>query len=183
MAVMPRATLARTVLQATFCKDIAMQTLLLTDNQRPKPEAIPYLDEAIRQDIKRIRGIWAKCQRRRRRDAIYAYLSAVYELVTWWAVEGREVERAHRALRTRLLDVPEREDPFAAVIRCTANPARVDKRTRAKWARVMRYATAIKDQDESFQQFVQRKGGINRCAFRHTQRLRRDQLKSLRERR
>jgi hypothetical protein len=173
MAVMPRATLARTVLQATFCKDIAMQTLLLTDNQRPKPELIPYTAEAIRQDIKRIRGIWAKCQRRRRRDAIYAYLSAVYELVTWWAAEGRAVERAHRALRTRLLDVPEREDPFAAVIRCTANRARVDKRTRAKWARVMRYATAIKDQDESFQQFVQRKGGINKSASRYTRFLKR----------
>jgi hypothetical protein len=141
--------------------------------ERPEPEPIPYTSEAIRQDIKRIRGIWAKCQRRRRRDAIYTYLSAVYDLVTWWAAEGREVERARRALRSRLLDVPEREDPFAAIIRCTTDPARVDMRTRSKWSRVMRYATAIKDQAEPFQQFVQRKGGINECNARYGRCLRR----------
>jgi hypothetical protein len=150
-----------------------MQTLMLADNQRPKPEPIPYSSEALRQDLGRVRSAWAKCQRRRRRDAIYGYLTAVYDLVTWWAAEGRDVERARLALRSRLLDVPEREDPFAAIIRCTADPVRVDKRTRSKWSRVMRYATAIKDQAEPFQQFVQRKGGINRCASRHTQLLRR----------
>ena len=80
-----------------------MQTLLLADNQRPKPEPIPYSTKALRQDLDRVRNAWAKCQRRRRRDAIYTYLSAVYELVTWWAAEGRDVERARRALRSRLL--------------------------------------------------------------------------------
>jgi hypothetical protein len=148
-----------------------MQTLLLVE--RPKPEPIPYSAEALRQDLSRVRNAWAKCQRRRRRDAIYTYLSAVYELVTWWGAEGRAIERARRALRSRLLDVPEREDPFAAIIRCTADPARVDKRTRSKWSRVMRYAASIKDQAEPFQQFVQRKGGINRCASRHTQLVKR----------
>jgi hypothetical protein len=147
----------------------------LTDDQMPKPELIPYSTQALRQDLDRVRNAWAKCQRRRRRDAIYVYLGAVYELVTWWAAEGRDVERACRALRSRLLVMSEREDPFAAIIRCTANPVRVDKRTRSKWSRVMRYATAIKDQAEPFQQFVQRKGGINRCASRHTQLLRRQQ--------
>jgi hypothetical protein len=143
------------------------------DNQRTRPVPVPYSTEALRQDLTRVRSAWAKSQRRRKRDAIYTYLGAVYELVSWWAAEGREVERARRALRSRLLDVPEREDPFAAIIRCTADPARVDKRTRSKWSRVMRYATAIKDQAEPFQEFVQRKGGINRCASRYTLLLRR----------
>jgi hypothetical protein len=145
-----------------------MQTLLPADNKRPKPEAIPYSKEALRQDLCRVRDHWAKSQRRRRRDAIYSYLSAVYDLVTWWAAEGRELERACQALWWRRLDVSDREDPFAAIIRCTANPARVDARTRGKWSRVMQYATAIKDQAEPFQQFVQRKGGIDRCAARYT---------------
>ena len=148
-----------------------MQTLFPTNNHGREPEPIPYASEAIRQDIKRIRSIWAKSQRRRRRDAIYTYLSAVYDLVAWWAAEGRDVERARRALWLRRLDVSEREDPFAAIIRCTADPAKVDKRTRSKWSRVMRYATAVKDQAEPFQQFVQRKGGINRCASRFTRLL------------
>ena len=129
---------------AFFYKGICMQTLLPADNQRPKPEPIPYSTAALRQDLDRVRNAWAKCQRRRRRDAIYTYLSAVYELVTWWAAEGREVERARRALRSRLLDVPEREDPFAAIIRCTADPARVDIRTRSKWSQ----GYAVRDRDQ-----------------------------------
>jgi hypothetical protein len=162
-------------LKTTFfsTRAFTMQTLLLTDNQRPTPEPIPYSTTALRQDLTRVRNAWAKCQRRRRRDAIYAYLSAVYELVTWWGAEERAEERARRALRSRLLEVPEREEPFAAIIRCTADPARVDKRTRSKWSRVIRYCAMVKDQAEPLQQFVKRKGGINRCASRYTERLRR----------
>ena len=157
-----------------------MQTLpsFLTDEQMPKPEPIPYSTEALRQDLVRVRNAWAKCQRRRRRDAIYAYLSAVYELVTWWGAEERAVERARRALWSRRLEVSDREDPFAAIIRCTADPARVDPRTRSKWSRVMRYAAKYKDAAEPLAKFVKRRGGINRCACRHTQLLRRDKLKS-----
>jgi hypothetical protein len=134
---------------------------------------VPYSTEALRQDLSRVRSAWAKSQRRRRRDAIYAYLSAVYELVAWWGGSVSASNELVGALRSRLRDVPEREDPFAAIIRCTANPARVDKRTRSKWSRVMRYATAVKDHAEPFQQFVQRKGGINRCAARYTRLLER----------
>ena len=145
----------------------------LTEDQKPKPEIIPYSKEAMRQDLGRVREAWADCQCRRQRDAIYGYLTAVYELVSWWAAEQCDVERARRALCSRRLDVPAREDPFAAIIRCTAGPDRVDKRTRSKWSRVMRYVTAVKGQDEPFQRFVVRKGGINKCASRYTRLLRR----------
>ena len=152
-----------------------MQTSLsfLTEDQKPKPEITPYSNVAMRQDLDRIRDAWADCQCCRQRDAIYGYLTAVYDLVTWWAAEQRDVERARRALCSRRLDVPAREDPFAAIIRCTAEAARVDKRTRSKWSRVMRYATAVKEQPEPFQLFVVRKGGINKCASRYTRLLKR----------
>jgi hypothetical protein len=127
----------------------------------------------MRQDLRRVRHTWAKCQSRRRRDAIYGYLTAVYNLVSWWAAEGRAVERAWRALRSRRLDVPEREDPFAAIIRCTADPKVVDDRTRSKWSRVMRYVAAVKDLDEPFKRFVERKNGINECASRFSRLLKR----------
>jgi hypothetical protein len=149
-----------------------MQTLLRADDQRPKSDLTPYSPESLRQDLDRVRNTWAKCQRQRRREAIYTYLSAVYNLVTWWSAEGCDMKRARRALRSRLLEVSEREDPFAAIIRCTADPARVDKRTRSKWSRVMRYATTVKDQAEPFRRFVKRKGGINRCASRYSRFLR-----------
>jgi hypothetical protein len=153
-----------------FLKDIAMQTLLSfhARDDQAKRDSIPYSTEALRQDLDRVRTAWAKCQRRRRRDAIYRYLNAVFELVAWWAAEGREVERARRALRSRLLDISEREDPFAAIIRCTADPRRVDKRTRSKWSRLMRYAALCKDEMEPLGKFVKRKGGINACVARYS---------------
>jgi hypothetical protein len=119
---------------------------------------------ALRQDLERVRGVWDDCQASRDRNAIYAYLTAVYDLVAWWAAEGRETDRARRALRLQRLKVSDREDTFAAVIRCTADPAKADKRTRSKWSRLMRYAVAYKPGSEPLDQFVRRKGGINKCA-------------------
>jgi hypothetical protein len=115
---------------------------------RNQPLTVPYTSEALRQDLERVRNAWDECQANRDRDAIYGYLNAVYGLVAWWVAEGREIDRARRALRLGRLDVSEREDPFAAVIRCTADPAKADKRTRSKWSRVMRYAAAYKPDSE-----------------------------------
>ena len=61
--------------------------------------------------------------------------------------------------------------PFAAAIRCTADTAKADKRTRSKWSRVLRYAAAYKPDSEPLDQFVKRKGGINACAARFARRL------------
>jgi hypothetical protein len=133
--------------------------------------AVPYSSAALRQDLERVHLTWEECQSSRNRNAIYGYLGAVYGLVAWWAAEGREIDRARRALRLQLLKVSDREDPFAAVIRCTADPAKADKRTRSKWSRVMRYAAVYKPDAETPAQFIRRKGGINACAARFTRRL------------
>jgi hypothetical protein len=139
----------------------------------PEQQPVPYSSEALRQDLERVGNAWADCQANRDRDAIYAYLSAVYALVAWWSAEGREIDRARWALRLQRLEVFHREDPFGAVIRCTADPVKVDKRTRSKWSRVLRYAAVYKPDSESLDQFIQRKGGINACASRFS-RLGRD---------
>jgi hypothetical protein len=54
------------------------------------------------------------------------------------------------------------------IIRCTADPAKVDKRTRSKWSRVLRYSAESKSHSESLAFFIRRKGGINKCADRFT---------------
>ncbi len=145
---------------------------LRTSRPRPPPnEATPYSSEALRQDLQRVRDAWADCQATRDRNAIYGYLTAVYSLVAVWAAEGREIVRARRALCLCRLEVSDREDPFAAIIRCTADPAKADKRTRSKWSCVMRYAAAYKPDSEPLDQFVRRKGGINACAARFSRRL------------
>jgi hypothetical protein len=134
---------------------------------RPSPKAaIPYSSAALRQDLERLRGIWDDCQASRDRNAIYGYLTAVYGLVAWWAAEGREADRARRALGLQRLGVSDRENPFAAVIRCTADPVKADKRTKSKWSRVMRYAGVHKRDSEPLDLFIRRKGGINACAGR-----------------
>jgi hypothetical protein len=142
-----------------------------TAGRSPERQPIPYSSAALRQDLERLRNAWEDVQSSRDRRAIYGYLSAVYGLVGWWAAEGRDLDRAGRALRLRCLDASVREDPFAAVIRCTADPTKTDKRTRSKWSRVMRYAAVYKPVSEPLDQFVRRKGGINACAARFSQRL------------
>jgi hypothetical protein len=44
----------------------------------------------------------------------------------------------------------------SAIIRCTADPAKADKRTRSKWSRVMRYAAVYKPDSEPLYQFITR---------------------------
>jgi hypothetical protein len=100
--------------------------------RRSPNEAVPYSNEALRQDLQRVRDIWDDCQANRDRNAIYGYLTAVYGLVAWWTADGREADRARRALCLCRLEVSEREDRFASIIRCTADPAKADKRTRSK---------------------------------------------------
>jgi hypothetical protein len=133
-----------------------------------RQESILYSSEALRQDLQRVRNAWDECQSSRSRDAIYGYLNAVYALVTWWAADGQEVPRARRALRLQGLDASAREGPFTAIIRCSADPVKADKRTRSKWSRVMRYAAVYKSDLEPLDRFIKRKGGINRCAARYS---------------
>jgi len=147
-------------------------------SSRSSMNAIPYSAEALRQDLERVRLAWDECQANRDRDAIYGYLTAVYCLVAVWAAEGRDIDRARRALCLQRLDPLACEDPFAAAIMCTANPDKADKRTRSKWSRVMRYAAAYKPDSERLDQFIQRKGGINACAARFSRRLGRGRAKS-----
>jgi hypothetical protein len=132
-----------------------------------EPTTIPFSTEALKANLLRLENEWEAVQASRDRDAIYQYLTAVFELVSWWMHEGKAVEYACRALllhRQRpLLKAPE---PFAAVILSTADREQVDFRMRSKWSRVLRYAAKYKDLDEPLADFIRRKGGINKCAAR-----------------
>jgi hypothetical protein len=134
--------------------------------KEPVQDDVPYTTQALKQDLLRVRNAWENCQASRERNAIYGYLTAVFDLVAWWAAENSALERAHKALRLRHLDPFDHDEPFAAIIRCTTDPAKVDKRTRSKWSRASRYAMSRKPLDEPLDQFVKRKGGINACATR-----------------
>ena len=136
--------------------------------QQPVQDDVPYTTQALREDLRRVQNAWDDCQAKRDRDAIYLYLTAVFNLVAWWAAEGAAIERARKALRLRCLAPSDHDEPFATIIQCTADPAKVDRRTRSKWSRVLRYAMEYKPSSEPLDQFVRRKGGINKCADRFT---------------
>ena len=138
--------------------------------RKPLQDDVPYTTEALQQDLLRVQNAWDECQSHRERDAIYTYLTAVFELVAWWAAEHCAIERAHKALRLRHIVPFDQEEPFAAIIRCTADPAKVDKRTRSKWARALGFAT-YKSPSEPLDKFMKRKGGINECAARLRRRM------------
>jgi len=146
--------------------------------KEPIQDELPYGTQALRQDLLRVRNAWEECQASRKRDAIYTYLTAVFDLVAWWVAEDRALEHAHKALRLQRICPFDGEEPFAAIIRCTADPTKVDKRTRSKWSRMMRYALRYKSHSEPLDQFVKRKGGINKCAGRFVRCLKRRGLNS-----
>ena len=139
----------------------------------PVRNDVPYTTEALKQDLLRIWNAWEECQASRNRDAIYTYLTAVFDLVAWWVAENRALERAYKALRLQRISPFDGEEPFAAIIRCTAESTKVDKRTRSKWSRVLRYAMAYKSHSEPLDRFIKGKGGINSCASRFTRCLER----------
>ena len=134
--------------------------------REPVQDDVPYSTQALRQDLLRVRIAWDDCQASRDRNAIYGYLTAVFDLVMWWAAENYAAARARKALRLQNIWLSDHDEPFAAIIRCTADPAKVDKRTRSKWSRVMRYAMEYKPSSEPIAAFIRRKGGINECAER-----------------
>ena len=146
-------------------------TLRTSNDARREPTPIPFSTEALRASLLRLENEWEAVQASRDRNAIYEYLAAVFETVMAWTLEGRAVNRASRALRLRGYSSIREPEPFAGVIRCTSDPAKVDDRTRSKWSRVLRYAAEFKDPDEPLRDFIKRKGGLNECAARFVRRL------------
>src|ERR1700693_3736174 len=69
-----------------------VRTILRTSNMLDRePTTIPFSTEAMKANLLRLQNEWESVQASRDRNAIYQYLAAVFELVTWWAKEGRAV--------------------------------------------------------------------------------------------
>jgi hypothetical protein len=132
---------------------------------------ILFSTEASKANLLRLQNEWEMVQASRDRTAIYGYLAVVFELVSWWAQQGKAIRRAHRALHLRGHKSAREPEPFAAVILCTSDPDKVDARTRSKWSRALRFAEANKDLDQPLRDFMKARGGINECAARFARRL------------
>src|SRR5437667_11958152 len=74
--------------------------------KEPVQDDVPYTNQALRQDLTRVRLAWEECQGSRDRNAIYGYLGAVFDLVMWWMAEDRPISRARWALQLQRSDLP-----------------------------------------------------------------------------
>ena len=129
---------------------------------------IRYTTEALQRCLERLESEYSAYQEKRDREAVFGYLNAVFETVSWWYHVGRAKEFAQLALRLQKTTPPKIVDPFAAIIFCTSDREKVDFKARSKWARLLRYAKVFKDPDERLIDFVRRRGGINRCVRRYS---------------
>ena len=69
------------------------RAILRTSNDaRREPATIPFSTEAMRANLLRLQNEWEIVQASRDRGAIYRYLTAIFETVSWWAQEGKAVK-------------------------------------------------------------------------------------------
>ena len=119
----------------------------------------------VEDDLAQARMGWTEYQSTRERDAVYQYLTAVFEVVGLWKKQRRAKASSLQALAaTKHPGAIRIQEPFAIVIFCTSNPRTVDAKTRNKWARALRYADRFKPNAQGLAQFIRRMGGINGCA-------------------
>jgi hypothetical protein len=150
----------------------------LNENRRGQSQPkLPYPNDALRCDLRRVRDAWSESRRRHDRFLIYKYLTAVFDLVAVWEKENRAVDRAKRALWLKRRGGGDKIEPFAAVIRCTSSRKKVDAKARSKWARALIFAADYKLPSEPLEHFIRRHGGINACAAKLS-RLSRSQTSS-----
>ena len=126
--------------------------------------SVSYSNGSLAADLARLRDTWREVQSSRNRDAIFLFLTDVFELVRWWAFQNEADKRAARALALKGLAVRKNIEPHAAVIAAAVAPKTIDKRTVSKWSRALRFAAARKRDKEKLRAFIKVRGGINACA-------------------
>ena len=95
------------------------------------------------------------------RMAVHRFVGAVFNQVSRWEAEDRLEEGLYRLLDSLKAPVPLRiGEAFAVVIYCIA--PHIDKKSRSKWARALRYAAANKPNDEPIRKFFKRKAVLMR---------------------
>jgi hypothetical protein len=125
------------------------------------------IQKSIERQFAQARKAWVRYRSTRQRDAVYDYLSVVFDIVRRRKMLGHNrtcsrhaltATKHHCAIRTR--------DPFAIVIFCTSDPQVVDARTRSKWSRALRFADSFKPDGQSVAEFFKSQGGVNYSALR-----------------
>ena len=120
----------------------------------------------LRSKLAQVKSAWTSYRCTRDRGAVFSYLQAVFDLVTMWRGREDPAIAFQRALEiaTGKSQIP--AEPFAAVIVCTSDVAKVDGRTLSKWSRALQYVASCKKEADSLKAFMTQTGGVNACASR-----------------
>jgi hypothetical protein len=121
------------------------------------------LNKLYRQ-LRFVRSVFRRYRKQRARNAVYGYLEEVFDLVSKWFKDGSELWHARWCFLLKCKAVPNKLDPFVAVITCTVDRRKIHRLTVAKWARALWFAMKHKPSDCSITEFIAGKGGLNRCA-------------------
>jgi hypothetical protein len=125
------------------------------------------IQKSIERQFAQARKAWVRYQSTRQRDAVYGYLSAVFQVVQRWAMLGHtRTCSLHALTAANRRGAISTRDPFAIVIFCTSDPQVVDARTRSKWSRALRFAARCKPHAQELGAFIKSRGGINECVGR-----------------
>jgi hypothetical protein len=125
------------------------------------------IQRPIERQFAQARNAWVRYQSTRQRDAVYGYLSVVFDIVRRWKMLGHNRTCSRHALTaTKHRCAIRTRDPFAIVIFCTSDPQVVDARTRSKWSRALRFAARCKPHAQELGAFIKSRGGVNECAAR-----------------
>jgi hypothetical protein len=143
---------------------------------RPQPNALPdpsnrriaperNVQEAIERQFAQARKAWLRYQSTRQRDAVYGYLSAVFDIVRRWKMLGHsKICSLHALTATKNSGAIRTRDPYSIVLFLTSDARIIDARTRSKWSRVLRYSDRRKPSTQELDAFIKSRGGINECA-------------------
>jgi hypothetical protein len=130
-----------------------------------------YSRAAFDNDVITLQDAWRRLQQCRSRDAVYVFLTEVFDLVCWWLADEAVKSQAIKKFAAEGIHPSADIEPFAAAIRAAAGPANIDRRTVSKWARVLRLAHQFKPSREGLAGFAKRAGGLNGCASQYAHRL------------
>ena len=123
----------------------------------------------VTDELEHARRAWVQYQSTRKRDAVYGYLNAVFEIVQHWKRPHRAKVSSHQALvATKQRRVLRIDEPFGIIIFCTSDPEIADAKTRSKFSRVLRYVRKAKPYSQGLTEFIKSNGGLNECALKFT---------------
>ena len=176
-----------TIFVAVFARDLEVEFFMESDqtpiyhpvkrtktrkSAKNKRKAVPLKQSRLSSELEALRLVSQQTFSSGNRMAVHRFLGAIFNLVSVWEAEDRLEEGLYRLLDFLKAPVPLRiGEAFAVAIYCTA--PHVDKKSRSKWARALRFAAANKPDDELIKNFFKRKGGINACASKHAEYVRR----------